>query len=38
MKILLGDFSANVSRESVFKPESGNQSLHELSNDSGVRV
>jgi hypothetical protein len=30
MKILLGDFNANVGREDFFKPEIGNESLHEL--------
>jgi exonuclease III len=34
MKILLGDFNANVCREDIFKPE--NESLHEISNDNGV--
>jgi hypothetical protein len=38
MKILLGDFDAKVGRESVFKPTIGNESLHEISNDSGVTV
>jgi hypothetical protein len=27
MKILLGDFSANVEREDIFKPTIGNESL-----------
>jgi hypothetical protein len=38
MKILLGDFSAKVGREDVFKLVSGNRSLHEINNDNGVRV
>jgi hypothetical protein len=38
MKILLGDFSAKVGREDIFKPTVGNESLHESSNDNGVRV
>jgi hypothetical protein len=38
MKIRLGDFSANVGREDIFKPTIGNESLHETSNDNGVRV
>jgi hypothetical protein len=38
MKILLGDFSANVGREDIFKPTTENESLHEISNDNGVRV
>jgi hypothetical protein len=38
MKILLGDFNAKVGREDIFKPVIGNESLHEVSNDTGVRV
>jgi hypothetical protein len=38
MKILLGDFNAKVSRENIFKPTIGNESLHEISNENGVRV
>jgi hypothetical protein len=38
MKILLGDFNAKVVREDIFKPMIGNESLHEASNDNGVRV
>jgi hypothetical protein len=38
MKILLGDFSAKVGRENIFKPTIGKDSLHEISNGSGVRV
>jgi hypothetical protein len=38
MKISLGDFNAKVGREDIFKPTTGNESLHEISNDNGVRV
>jgi hypothetical protein len=38
MKILLGDLNAKVGRENIFKPTIGNESLHEISNDNGVRV
>jgi hypothetical protein len=38
MKILLGDFNAKVGREDIFKLTIGNESLHEISNDNGVRV
>jgi hypothetical protein len=38
MKILLGDFNAKVGMEDIFKPTIGNESLHEISNDNGVRV
>jgi hypothetical protein len=35
---VLGDFNAKVGREDIFKPIIGNESLHEASNDNGVRV
>jgi hypothetical protein len=38
MKNLLGDISAKVGREDIFKPIIDNESLHEASNDNGVRV
>jgi exonuclease III len=38
MKILLGDFNVKVGREDIFKPTIGNESLHEITNDNGVRV
>jgi hypothetical protein len=37
-KTLLGDFSAKVGREDIFKPTIGNESLHQISNDNGVRL
>jgi exonuclease III len=37
-KNLLGDFNAKIGREDVFKPTVGNENLHEISNDNGVRV
>jgi len=37
MKILLGDFNAKVERENIFKPTTGDESLHQDSNDNGVR-
>jgi hypothetical protein len=36
--ILLGEFNAKVGREDIFKPTCRNESLHETSNDNGVRV
>jgi hypothetical protein len=33
-KILLGDFSAKIGRENIFKLTTGNESLHEISNDN----
>jgi hypothetical protein len=38
MKILLGDCNAKVSREGIFKPTVGNESVHEINNDNGVRL
>jgi hypothetical protein len=38
MKILLGDFNVKVGRGNIFKPTIANESLHEISNDNGVRV
>jgi hypothetical protein len=38
MKILLGDFNAKVGREDIFKLTVENESLHEISNDNGVRL
>jgi hypothetical protein len=38
VKIVLGVFNAKVGREDIFKPTIGNESLHEISNDNGVRV
>jgi exonuclease III len=37
-KILLGDLNVKVGREDIFKPTIGNESLHKISNDNGVRV
>ena len=38
MKIILGDFNTKVGRENIFKPTTGNESLHQDSNDNGVRI
>jgi len=38
LKILLGDFNAKVGRENIFKPTTGQESLHQDSNDYGVRL
>jgi hypothetical protein len=38
MKILLEDFNANVNKEDIFKPTTGNKSLHEIGNNNRVRV
>jgi hypothetical protein len=38
MKILLGNFNAEVRRENILKPTIGNEMLHQDLNDSGVRI
>jgi hypothetical protein len=38
MKILIADFNPKVGREDISKPITVNESLHEASNDNGVRV
>ena len=38
MKILLRDFNAKLGREDIFKPIIGQESLHQDSNDNGVRL
>jgi hypothetical protein len=38
MKILFGDFNAKVGREDILKPTIGNESMHEISDDNGVRL
>jgi hypothetical protein len=38
IKILLGDFNAEVGREDIFKPTFGNESLLEINNDNVVRT
>ena len=38
MEILLGIFNKKVGRENIFKSTIGNESLHQDSNDKGVRV
>ena len=38
MKILLRDFNAKVGRENIFEPTIGNESLHQDSNDNGLRI
>jgi hypothetical protein len=36
LKMLLADFNPKVGKEDIFKPTIGNESLHKISNDSGV--
>jgi hypothetical protein len=37
MNILFGEFKAKVGREDIFKATIGGESLHEISNDNGVK-
>jgi len=37
-KMLLGDFNAKLGRENIFKPTTGQESLHQDSNENGVRL
>jgi len=38
MKMLLEDFNAKVGRENIFRPTIGQESLHQDSDDNGVRL
>ncbi|XP_070166158.1 uncharacterized protein [Polyergus mexicanus] len=38
MKIVLEDFNAKIGKEDIFRPTIGLESLHEKSNDNGVRI
>ena len=38
IKILLGDFNAEVERENISKPTNGNDGMPHDSNDNGVRI
>jgi hypothetical protein len=35
MNILFGEVNASISREDIFKPTIGNESLHEICNENG---
>jgi len=38
MKVMLGDFNAKLGRKDNLKPRTGNESLHQESNDNGIRA
>jgi hypothetical protein len=38
VNILVGDFSAKVSRKEMFRQTTGNDSFHEINDGKGVRV
>ena len=35
-KIIAGDFNAKLGKEEIFKPVTGNSTLHETSNENGI--
>jgi hypothetical protein len=37
-KIIIGDLSANIGQEEIFRPTIGKWSLHDISNDNGLRA
>jgi uncharacterized membrane protein len=38
MKMSLGDLNSKIHRKDIFRPTAVNESLHEISNDNGIRV
>lgn len=38
VKIILGDFNAKLGKESIFRPAIGAHSLHDVTNDNGLRL
>jgi len=37
-KIILGDFNAKVGKESIYKPDIGNESIHNETNKNGRKI
>jgi len=38
INIILGDFNAKVCKENMYKPTTGNESLHNETNNSGIKM
>jgi len=37
-KIILGDFNADFGKEDIYKPTTGNESLHNETNNNGIKM